>query len=397
MIFRKKLILSILLYFLIGSISLAQDCYDLIKEDGTKFSVCENAEGDFIVDLDSQIYDNTTQLTIPEGMTINCRKFIVKGDGYVNNTTNTGIICNGSVICDEFYVTNVGKNTKRDLPYFTTGCSFSLVTNIAELKYLYEIQPMYGTWKADEIRIVNGQGQNLSLPECSDISTKSFIININVSNGVIIEGHLIAEMIESTANIYLQYNGTPSNYAVITVGGIVGYNPWNNIRLIAGENTVINLCFNPNIAPNNSTVDKSNYNNWIYYPSSYADNIGYSNGTILYLCDDETGYNETWKPTSEGDLNYNTYSTNYLCVKDGKLFSPIELPAYTTKEKCMDEYIDFILGIDSSQKQKQENNSSHIFSPCSDKVKYSKFTYGNETYRVYRGNIVKCERDNNDK
>ena len=57
MILRKKLTLSILLYFLIGSISLAQDCYDLIKEDGTKFSVCENAEGDFIVDLDSQIYE----------------------------------------------------------------------------------------------------------------------------------------------------------------------------------------------------------------------------------------------------------------------------------------------------------------------------------------------------
>lgn len=307
-------------------------CYNLKKENGSDFGICTDIDGDIVIDLDDIKYDNTTLLTIPENLKIECRNFTIKGDGYRNNTSNTGILCEGVIECTgDFRIENLGYMTSSGRPYFKTECSSSILAKNIYVNYNYTIQPFSGNWVTNSLIVENGQGQDINFPECSYIKTTETIINANISNGVKIEGHVVSEKLQATKNINLVYNGTAQNKAILTVGSLDGVHSWDNIKIIADENTVLNLCSNPT----EGDGSLENEGQWNQQPKG-ADKIGYFSGFVLYNFGEHGWPLDNWGPEEEWDINVNDNSGTYWNWKNsGK--APIVKKAYSSYKNCIDE------------------------------------------------------------
>ena len=253
------------------------ECYDLLDEDGNPFNVCTDENGDLLIDLELHKYVDSGVLTIPAGMTINCRDFIIRGDGERNNSENTGIVCEGKIICTrDFKIDKVGcYNSANNRPYFRTTCSATIQAKTSYVEYVYDIQPFYGNWISESLTVKNGNGQDVYFPLCSYVKTDLMKIEANVSNGMKINGHLISQKITSTKDLYIEYNGTTEKSAIITIGDLEGV--YSKVKIIADQYTVVNLCKNPTVG--DGTITNSGRSD---ESRNGADDIGYFKGTILY-------------------------------------------------------------------------------------------------------------------
>ncbi|MCR4798890.1 MAG: DUF285 domain-containing protein [Bacteroidales bacterium] len=266
-------------------------CFNLLNTTtGHTTPICP-VDGNVTINLNDLVEDGT--YVIQEGQTIKCNNFVVCcRDQYsaTVNGLNKKLQCDGTIICaNEFKIDQLGYKNQNN-PYFTTGCSANILANSIIIGYVYDIQPFYGTWVSKTFNIKNGNGQDIEFPTCSYVNSTEILINANVSNGIMLNGHLISERISSTKDIYLNYDGTSESKAIITIGSLEGYNSWNNVKIISNEHSILNMCSNPR--------------------KNTADNIGFFLGLVLYVSDAATGWVGDKNPETERDINDNVTKSN---------------------------------------------------------------------------------------
>lgn len=266
-------------------------CFNLLNTTtGHTTPICP-VDGNVTINLNDLVEDGT--YVIQEGQTIKCNNFVVCcRDQYsaTVNGLNKKLQCDGTIICaNEFKIDQLGYKNQNN-PYFTTGCSANILANSIIIGYVYDIQPFYGTWVSKTFNIKNGNGQDIEFPTCSYVNSTEILINANVSNGIMLNGHLISERISSTKDIYLNYDGTSESKAIITIGSLEGYNSWNNVKIISNEHSILNMCSNPR--------------------KNTADNIGFFLGSVLYVSDAATGWVGDKNPETERDINDNVTKSN---------------------------------------------------------------------------------------
>lgn len=302
------------------------------------FSLCPDSDGDILIDLQDVNGDGTDLFYIPQepgdwskpvgsqklnsgnwanfyknvtiypttpifcrNFTINCR----------DNWQNFGFILNledTEVQCDTFVITNPNY---RD--YVSMGCNAVLVSKYIEMNYIGQPPAVNGTIVSEKFIITDGNNTSTTFGECCLLKTDTLVVNQSGQNSIKIDGHIIAEVVQSQADLVLEYNES-----TITVGELP-----SNVKIIGGDNTTVNLCVNP---------------------STGADNLGYFTGTIMYA-------KENWQdtdPQSEGDVNFCDYSSGYWIWKN-KNRTPEIIAAYSTQDACFSEFIDLYLFINEEK------------------------------------------------
>ncbi len=279
-------------------------CYDLVVDAGGFINVCTDSNGDINLNLTEAQYRNLGTFRIPNGMTIECRNFTISSVNQYGGTEvglNTCLVCEGRIVCEkDFSISKLAYKNSNE-PYFYTTCSSSISANTVNIGYVYNIQPFNGIWLTDKMTIQNGQGQDVDFPECSYVKSSEITINANISNGIIIEGHVVSDKITSTKDIYLKYNGTASENAILTLGSLEGYHTWDNVKIVAEQYTVVNLCGNP--VEGDGTTWRNNY----FDEPIGADRIGFFNGYVVYNYGTGGWPNvvngKSWGPEDEWDIN----------------------------------------------------------------------------------------------
>lgn len=332
----------------------ANICYTLKKPDNTDFVLCTDEDGDIIIDLDVadspfNLNGGSGLLTIPEELTIKCNNFIIRGDGEPNGSSNTGIVCRGRVECKgDFKLENVGHYWGGSHSYFWTECASTIIADNILIQYVYNIQPFKGNWVSNTLSVRNGNGQDIDFDECSYVKSNEITIDANISNGVTIEGHIIADNVTSSKDIYIKYSGTSEEPAILTIGTLESVHEYNNVKLIADENSIINLCSNP--TQGDGTFD--NQGQYNEQPNG-ADRLGYFKGIVLYNYGTGGWENNNLNPQEEWDINpqknqwggtdgYTSYTAKKIvaayngyanCINeiDMALFLPIELTSFIFK------------------------------------------------------------------
>lgn len=300
-------------------------CYDLeVVSTKEIINVCTDENGDLDINLNKSLFKGKGVIKIKEGTTIECRNFRVHNDNQYGQ--NMQLICDGSIICTgEFRVDQLAQNNDGSA-YFATSCSAKIAANSIYIGYNYAIQPFKGVWLTEDMTIKNGQGQDIDFPECSYVKASEISIDANVSNGIIIGGHVISDKISSTKDIYLKYNGTASENAILTLGTLTGYHTWNNVKIIAEQYTVVNMCGNP--VEGNGTIE--NVGQWNEHPNG-ADNIGYFGGYVLYNYG-AGGWPNGHGPEEEWDINYKTTDGRYSSIKAKQVIA-----GYSSYADCIAE------------------------------------------------------------
>ena len=279
-------------------------CYILKKPDNSDFELCTDADGDIIIDLDDagspfNLNGGSGLLTIPDELTIKCNNFIIRGDGEPNGSSNTGIVCRGRIECSgDFKLENVGHYWEGSRSYFWTECTSTIIADDILIQYVYGIQPFKGNWVSNSLSVKNGNGQDVDFDGCSYVKSNEITIDANISNGVIIEGHIIADNVTSSKDIYIKYSGTADDPAILTIGALESVHSYNNVKLIADENSIINLCSNP--TQGDGTFD--NQGQYNEQPNG-ADRIGYFKGIVLYNYGTGGWENTNLNPQDEWDIN----------------------------------------------------------------------------------------------
>lgn len=244
-------------------------------------------------------------------------------------------------------------------------------------------------------------GKNFTIDECALIIVDD--LELSLPGGAMklgVEGHLVADNININVPNIISYNG-----AIITLGGYE-----SNLVLVMDEGSILNLCFNPTKKGDLTLSDTKNN------ITKYSDPIGFINGTVMYTYGNETGWNTTWNPELEGDVNLGKYSSGYGNVKhEGEhttvgmgsqfweylTYSAKELiPAYSSKENCMNESVNVLLGYDDDPFMPNDKEIKLLYEPinyCSDKYKNAIITIrelGNRKFRYINGELIYCEGDN---
>lgn len=225
-----------------------------------------------------------------------------------------------TIYCEEFILEN---RNYRD--YFKMDCDAVISSSKSiEMNYQGKTPVFMGIMSSPHIIISNGNNTSIEIGDCGFLSTDTLTLKQSPQNPVLIDGHVIASLIESPANISLQWDD-----AVVTVGELpVG------VKIYGGDNTTLNLCKNP---------------------STGADGIGYFTGTIMYNTDSQTGWTTT--PTNEGDINLNDNSGDYWTWFH-KNRAATEIGIYDDFNACMEEFISiqqFISPSTSSLVKSQKN------------------------------------------
>lgn len=253
-------------------------------------------------------YRNVT--VVPEdGMELNSFFFNTR-DNY--QSFNFTLAIDGQTFsCDDFHLEN--RNYRN---YFSMDCESAFIAKSAKFNYQGEPSAFNGTIRAEHITIKDGNNTDIEFSECCLLKADTLTLIQSAQNKVKIDGHVIAERLESEASLQLRYDD-----AVVTIGELP-----NIIKIFGNENTTVNLCLNR---------------------TPGADTFGYFKGTIMFNYG-ERGWSTT--PSEEGDINYNDYSSDYWTWKNsGKV--PEEIGAYNGYDECISEYINIDLYIIEEEKQ----------------------------------------------
>ena len=177
-----------------------------------------------------------------------------------------------------------------------------------------------GDMNASKISIYNTDGYNyagnLIVDGCATIITEQLELGGNVNN-VKIYGHIIADDIISTKNMYVSDDNENNTSGILTIG-----NASNNVKFVVDANSIMNLCFNP---------------------TSGGDDLGFCLGYLLYLSNETTNWIGDKNPEAEGDINNNiNRSSPYWDIRNIKnngdsLYSKKIIAAYNSYNDCMEE------------------------------------------------------------
>ena len=227
-----------------------------------------------------------------------------------------------TIYCEEFILEN---RNYRD--YFKMDCDAAISSSKSiEMNYQGKTPVFVGVMSSPHIIISNGNNTSIEVGTCGFLSTDTLTLVQSPQNPVLIDGHVIASLIESPANISLQWDD-----AVVTVGELPA-----GVKIYVGDNTTLNLCKNP---------------------TQGADNIGYFTGTVMYNTDPQTGWVTT--PSGEGDINLNDNSGDYWTWFH-KNSTATEIGIYDDFNGCMEEFISieqFISPSMSSLVRSQKNEA----------------------------------------
>ena len=238
-----------------------------------------------------------------------------------------------TIYCEEFILENCNY---RD--YFKMDCDAVISSSKSiEMNYQGKTPVFMGVMSSPHIIISNGNNTSIEVGDCGFLSTDTLTLIQSPQNPVLINGHVIASLIESSASISLQWDD-----AVVTVGELPA-----GVKIYGGDNTTLNLCKNP---------------------TQGANNIGYFTGTVMYNTDLQTGWVTT--PSGEGDINLNDNSGDYWTWFH-KNSASTEIGIYDDFNACMEEFISieqFISPSTSSLVRSQKNVvksnvSSHTSTP----------------------------------
>ena len=238
-----------------------------------------------------------------------------------------------TIYCEEFILENCNY---RD--YFKMDCDAVISSSKSiEMNYQGKTPVFMGVMSSPHIIISNGNNTSIEVGDCGFLSTDTLTLVQSPQNPVLIDGHVIASLIESSASISLQWDD-----AVVTVGELPA-----GVKIYGGDNTTVNLCKNPTQGVNN---------------------MGYFTGTVMYNTDPQTGWVTT--PSGEGDINLNDNSGDYWTWFH-KNSAAMEIGIYDDFNACMEEFISieqFISPSTSSLVRSQKNVvksnvSSHTSTP----------------------------------
>ena len=210
-------------------------------------------------------------------------------------------------------------NNQNYRNYFSMDCESALAVKSAD--FIFQGQPpaFNGTISGEHITIQDGNNTSIQFSECCLLKADTLTLVQSAQNNVKIDGHIIAERLESEASLYLQYDD-----AVVTIGELP-----NNAKIFGNENTTVNLCLNK---------------------TAGADKFGYFKGTIMYNSG-ARGWSTT--PSEEGDINFNDNGSDYWTWRNsGK--APEEIAAYNSFDECIDEYINITQCIKIEEKHVEE-------------------------------------------
>ena len=238
-----------------------------------------------------------------------------------------------TIYCEEFILEN-----RNYGDYFKMDCDAVISSSKSiEMNYQGKTPVFMGVMSSPHIIISNGNNTSIEVGTCGFLSTDTLTLIQSSQNPVLIDGHVIASLIESPANISLQWDD-----AIVTVGELPA-----GVKIYGGDNTTVNLCKNP---------------------TQGANNIGYFTGTVMYNTDPQTGWTTT--PSDEGDINLNDNSGDYWTWFH-KNSAATEIGIYDDFNACMEEFISieqFISPSTSSLVRSQKNVvksnvSSHTSTP----------------------------------
>ena len=308
-------------------------CYLLPRKDGSsEVEICTDANGDIDINLNDAKF-NGSPVYIPENLTIECRNFTIRyRDQYneiLNGKKNKFFIEGKIISTGTFELKKLGYDDSNGSQYVEFGCKTFISANIANIGYVYTVPNFKGIWMVDKLNINNGQGQDLNFSDCSFVKANEININANISNGVIIEGHIITDNVVSPKDIKLKYSGTSDELAILTIGALESAYSWSNVKIIADENTVVNFCSNPTKGDGGT----HRVNNSFDEPNG-ADRIGFFKGFVLYNYG-EDGWNvEGVTPQTEWDINpeKDQYGGTTEYTRAKKLIA-----AYTSYANCINE------------------------------------------------------------
>lgn len=321
-------------------------CYNVDRwVDGSyydTYSLCTNEDGDISINLNDDTdnflfitkseyntkkgYNPTSTITLNNGAkvccqnvsfyfneAILCNNFTFNGASVAGNQDVKFSFVNNAVIdCSTMSITQ-NKDQKKN--YFSFSCESTVYASESIYVDSYNTDNMviYGKMISPKIQLKNGNNTSINVHGCALIKTEDLTLTQSHDNKVIVQGHVIADNIQSEADIKLEYNGTSENNAIITVGSVN-----SNVIVIGGEHTVVNLCENPN--------------------SNTPDALGYFGGAVIYNTNSDRGWPGSTTPVTEGDINYNDESSNYYTYKTQGLFETLKLIAgYASYDDCMNE------------------------------------------------------------
>lgn len=327
----------------------SQTCYEFDRfVDGNYFDTYELCKDDIYIDL--------------QDFTSDCSLFYISPVSGVNGATgsqNTGnnqwrqfyrnvtVVPVGDITLNSFVfnthdnwqsfnftfslegtLMNVGHyelNNQNYRNYFAMDCESAL--NVTTAEFVYQGQPpaFNGTINAEHITIKDGNNTSIEFSECCLLKADTLTLVQSAQNNVKIDGHIIAERIESDASLQLRYDD-----AVVTIGDVL-----DNIKIFGNENTTVNLCLNK---------------------SAGADKFGYFKGTVMFNSG-ERGWSTS--PSEEGDINYNDNSSDYWTWKNsGK--TPEEIAAYQNYDECIAEFINIIQCIQEKGQIIEETSNTEM-------------------------------------
>lgn len=338
-------IIFLILTFFIVKIFNGQECFEVERfVSGVyfdTFSLCSDANGNIFIDLQDVNGDGSDLFYIPQqngdwskpignqktnsgnwknfyrevtiypAEPIQCRNFELNCRDNYQSLAFTFNLSDEMIECEKLSVLNPNY---RD--YFILECES--VLKAKEIVFSYKGQPLVikGTIVSEKVSITDGNSTSTRFGDCCLLKTDTLVVNQSKQNSIKVDGHIIAEVVQSTADILLEYNES-----TITVGELP-----SNVKIIGNDNTTVNLCKNP---------------------TSSADNLGYFTGTIMYA---KSEWND-FDPAQEGDVNYNNNSSDYWVWKN-KNKNPELIAAYTSSESCMMELIDLYLFINEEKSKK---------------------------------------------
>ena len=344
---KKNVAFIIFLVLTLIAIKMAngQECIEFERyvsgEYFDTFSLCPDSDGDVLIDLQDVKGDGSDLFYIPQepgdwskpvgsqklnsgnwanfyrnvtvypNNPIFCRNFELNSR---DNYQSFGFVLDlseASVQCESFSIINPNY---RD--YIKLDCNTVILSSNIDIKYAGQPTEINGTIVSEHFEITDGNSTSTRFGECCLLKTDTLVVNQSGQNSIKVDGHIIAEVVQSTADIVLEYNES-----VITVGELP-----SNVKIIGGDNTTVNLCLNPSLG---------------------SDNLGYFTGTIMYS-------KESWPdldPELEGDVNYNNNSSQYWMWKN-KNKEPEIIAAYSTSDNCFLEFIDIHLFINEEKSKK---------------------------------------------
>lgn len=325
--------------------------------------------------------DYYKHVTIRPTENISCNNFTFVGTVKGGQDFDIKFVNNVDITCTAMDVT-----TTQSKNYFLTDCDSKITASTSvSLRHSYKPIEVRGTILAPTIYISDGNNTSIEIAECAYVKAENLTLAQSNQNNILIEGHIVADNIEAEANLKLIYDGTKDNDAIVTVGQLTN----SNITIICGENTVVNLCKNPNL--------------------NHADIMGYYNGAVLYNTNASDGWSGGSTPSMEGDINYNDNSSAYWTYyndSDGLYntwhFAKLnEIGGYSSYENCMSELnMASLLGMDDDPfipKDKEIKILYDDFNPCSEEYESSKVQIremGGKWFRVINGELIYCENDN---